>query len=267
MTQHLKAGDSIILAETDTYGKTSFNVLADYVGLCEIVVSIGEVIFPSVLIEFLPGELSYTVSTVSVSPELVPANGQATSTVIVKTMDADNNRIKNVEVTLSASGDTSITQPTEPTDENGETVGYISGSTIENITVTAEVAGIPLNNTAQIRFYGVDLSSAILSFPETVAAGQIISFDLEVRNIGEFAAENITLTLNLPEELILESHSFSSDPEINGQNYTWQIGNLNAGATTRISVESRVSSESVIGETLQVSLDNISTIAESYSIR
>jgi hypothetical protein len=108
-----------------------------------------------------PDEADFLVFTLTVSPLPVPPStitavpdsieaGPARSTITVTAM-AGGLPVVGAAVALSATGtDNTITQPTGPTDANGQAVGYLSSTKAEVKTVSATVGGNDLGVTVGV---------------------------------------------------------------------------------------------------------------------
>ena len=97
------------------------------------------------------------LSTVSSNREKIIANGSAVSRITVTAKDADGDNLEGVRINLSAnSSNVSIQNIRRDTNSNGEAVFEVSSSTIEAVRFTASGLGTTINQTAQVRFVGVD---------------------------------------------------------------------------------------------------------------
>ena len=87
---------------------------------------------------------SASLSTASANPTSFTAGGSSTITVTVQ--DGSGAPMSDVTVTLSATGSgNSITQPSSPTDINGQTTGMLTSTGAGSKTVTAVAGGVTLN--------------------------------------------------------------------------------------------------------------------------
>jgi len=134
--------------------------------------------------------LTATVGTVTLSAQPVvtftggapdPAGSEVTSsaatvvndgtpvTITVTVGDAYGNALAGQTVTLSASGDASVTQPASPTSAAGTTTGTVSGQTAGTQTISAYV-GATLLGEVDVTFYAVPDagSSTVVASPATV---------------------------------------------------------------------------------------------------
>ena len=117
--------------------------------------SSGVVLIQQPQVSFVPGPVSLTRSEISAeSPAL--ADGEVTSLVTVTLLDEHGNPIQGEAVTISVSGsNNAITQPTFPTDADGQTTATVASTRAEVKTVTANVGFFPLIKTAAVKFVAV----------------------------------------------------------------------------------------------------------------
>jgi hypothetical protein len=91
-------------------------------------------------------------SRVSATPASITASaGSSRSTITVTARDAFDNPIAGAAVILSASGEgTTLTQPGEPTGDDGTTTGQLSAATPGDRVVAATIAGTAVSQTATV---------------------------------------------------------------------------------------------------------------------
>jgi adhesin/invasin len=99
-----------------------------------------------------PGPVSSGKSQVSAAPATITASGGSSrSTITVTALDAFDNPIPGLAVTLSATGTgNTLTQPANLTGSNGSTTGLLSATTPGNRVVSAAIAGTAVTQTATI---------------------------------------------------------------------------------------------------------------------
>ena len=99
-----------------------------------------------------PGPVSSGKSQVSAAPATITASGGSSrSTITVTALDAFDNPIPGLAVTLSATGTgNTLTQPANLTGSNGSTTGLLSATTPGNRVVSATIAGTAVTQTATI---------------------------------------------------------------------------------------------------------------------
>ncbi len=114
-----------------------------------------------------------SLSTVSVSPDTVPA-GDGVSTIIVTVLDANGAPMSGVVVTLSATGSgNTIVQPAA-SGADGVTTGTLSSTVAGAKTLTAVAGGVPLSQHPVVTVIaaGPDaLRSSVSANPIKIAAG------------------------------------------------------------------------------------------------
>ena len=93
----------------------------------------------SIQVKLLPGVVSLEDSLVEAEPAEVLADGVSTATITVTVRDRFQNPIPNRSVRIAATGEgVEITQPTELTDENGQTRGEIRSTVPGQKTILAD---------------------------------------------------------------------------------------------------------------------------------
>jgi hypothetical protein len=99
-----------------------------------------------------PGPVGAETSTVSAAPATIRASeGSSRSTITVTARDAFDNPIPGLDVALSATGDASaLTQPSQPTGNDGSTTGLLSATSPGSPVVSAVIAGTAVTETAAV---------------------------------------------------------------------------------------------------------------------
>jgi hypothetical protein len=99
-----------------------------------------------------PGPVGAETSTVSAAPATIRASeGSSRSTITVTARDAFDNPIPGLDVALSATGDGSaLTQPSQPTGNDGSTTGLLSATSPGSPVVSAVIAGTAVTETAAV---------------------------------------------------------------------------------------------------------------------
>ncbi len=103
------------------------------------------------------------VSLIQISPDSnvsattpIPTNGASYSEVTITVVDSNGNPIEDIppwEVGVDCTGSGNIiTQPTQSTDENGQTTAQIRSTVVETKTVSVTVLGTTLSNTPPVEF-------------------------------------------------------------------------------------------------------------------
>ncbi|MBI9050026.1 MAG: hypothetical protein JEZ00_11440, partial [Anaerolineaceae bacterium] len=253
---------TVTLSETDLSGELHFDVSATTYGMREFVVSVdGGELTNHVVIDFTAGDFEPANSTLVSEPQNVPADGVSTAAITATANNIDNLPIIDVDINLSADGDAILTQPTDPTDEYGQTVGYVADATIENVTVSADAWGIPFLNSTVVNFYGTDFVSN-LNVPTRVTPGEDISIGINIDNLESYAVEDVLVELTLPDLLTYSSDTSSVTPVINGQVYSWTIAEMAANEDISFTVQCSVSASAIDGDTMELSLVSDSAVTE-----
>lgn len=113
-----------------------------------------------------PGPVDPNVSSVTSDRSQVPADGQSVATITVTLTDKFGNPISGKAVLITATGSmNSITQPLNPTDQNGEAVGTISSTKAEIKTISARsiIDQLNLNSSVDVEFVPLGASKMELS--------------------------------------------------------------------------------------------------------
>ncbi len=216
-------------------------------------------------VEFLPGLVSTTGSTIAPVTQQSLADGTTTATVTVTVLDAHDNPIPGADVVLAATGSALIIQPASQTNSLGKTTGQITNTVAETVTVSASVNGVAINDQVQVKFRGADLvvtQSAVAptnqgSSSDHATAGNSITYTLKVQNSGLMQAGGVTLTDTLPEGFGMTSQNSTFAFSQSGQTLTWSVGDLAAGAETRIELVAAIpqSALGAVTNTLTATVD------------
>ncbi|MEI7533205.1 MAG: autotransporter-associated beta strand repeat-containing protein, partial [Verrucomicrobiae bacterium] len=167
-------------------------------------------------------------STVSASPTInVPADGSAISTITITATNSAGQPISgiaasNVVVAASGSGNT-VTQPTLPTDANGQTTATIISTSAGTKTISVAISGVPIIQQPTVQFISAssqflvwsgnssanwDISSvnwlnSVTSSPANYNQGDFVTFDDSVSASGN---TNVNLTTTLSPGSLLVSN-------------------------------------------------------------
>ncbi|MCC6998013.1 MAG: Ig-like domain-containing protein [Deltaproteobacteria bacterium] len=127
-------------------------------------------------VDFLPGSISAATSTLRATPDVnITADDVQTSTITVVVLDAVQNPLSGVTVTLAATGTGNTLSAPGPTDVNGIYTGFIRSTRAELKTVSAMANAINLAQTVTVDFVAgpVDAANSTLTAtPTTRTAGQ-----------------------------------------------------------------------------------------------
>ncbi|MEW9702723.1 invasin domain 3-containing protein [Paenibacillus sp. SI8] len=126
------------------------------VGTATISASVGgSALASTASVQFVPGEVSPSRSTVTASDLVVRADGSSKASVFVKLKDGYDHPISGKRVWLEADGGRSVIQNVYGlTDENGLSTFLVSNTAAESVTYFAkeETSGLVLEQTVNIRF-------------------------------------------------------------------------------------------------------------------
>ena len=162
---------SAVNRSTNSNGEARFDVSSSTEGEAEFTATAtGNTINQTASVTFT--SVSASESGVASNREKVIANGTAVSRITVTARDADGDALAGVRMSLSAnSNNVSIRNVRRDTDTNGEAIFEVSSSVIEPVRFTASGLGTTINQTAQVRFVGVDPGeSNVLSSRQKVLA-------------------------------------------------------------------------------------------------
>ncbi|MBI9051564.1 MAG: Ig-like domain-containing protein [Anaerolineaceae bacterium] len=255
--------ESMIVGETNTDGEMTFEVSANSVGIRELLISSDDnSLDQHVFISFVAGDVNLENSEISVDKTIVAADGVSQSEVVVTCRDQYNNPVQGADVVLFSTGDADVLQPTSPTDENGEVVGFISDTTIETVTISANMMGISLPYTKTVKFTAADLVPT-LTAANGIMPGHNVNIVVTVANQADIAADNVDLTLTIPDELIYESDTSGVIPTIIGDVYTWDLDTIQDADNVQFSVNCLLSAATSIGSILQL---NAEVATDTYEI-
>lgn len=205
-------------------------------------------------VEFVPGPISAGTSQVNAAA-IAPADGTTGVEVTVTVRDAHSNRISGVPVTLLASGNAIVTQPSDPTDTIGQARGYVADATVETATVGASAGGILLEQQAEIQFRGADLRIAKSGVApsnydgpsdEFALQGGTITYTLTIVNEGLLPASDVTLTDELPPGVTFDQQVSGPAPTVNGSQIDWQLADLPVAGSHEVAFRALID-EAVLG--------------------
>ena len=179
-------------------------------------------------VRFLPGPVSTTISTITPTAQQSLANGTTAASVTVMALDAYENPIQGAQVSISASGHAMLAQPSGLSDRQGKFSVQVMDAVAETSTITATVNSQTLSKTATVQFVGTDIA-VTLDAPSQAPIGSNIQYSLGVNNVGGFTADNLVVTLTLPDGVTYVSQTATIQPEQRGNILTWDLGNIDPG--------------------------------------
>src|SRR5439155_6727862 len=111
---------------------------------------------PTATVQFVPGPVSASISTVSAAPTFVVADNSTTSTVTVTLKDANGNAVPGKAVSLAAgSGSSTITAISSTTDAAGRATFAVKDASVESVTYSAADttdSNLAITQTAAVTF-------------------------------------------------------------------------------------------------------------------
>ncbi|HEY71208.1 MAG TPA: hypothetical protein G4O08_11560, partial [Anaerolineae bacterium] len=137
--QPATTGQLIDIGPTDANGIAEASIRAEIAGPRTFIArSDGQPIEQQAAVEFVPGPIDPSVSTLTSSGESIPADGVTPGLLTATVMDSFGNPVPGAVVTFTADAG-SLTQPAEPTDSNGVATGSITHDLAGPLTVGAIV--------------------------------------------------------------------------------------------------------------------------------
>ena len=177
---------------TDPTGHTQAVYHATQAGNQNLVASFGGVSLQTSL-SVLPGHASSTVSTLSLSPNVLYAYGTA-STLMLTLRDSYGNPLDGNTVTWSAlpNSNNTITPATSTTDVNGHGIATFTASAAQVTTVSATVAGFTLQGNITVHSPPTSGTCSMTVNPNSAAADgtSAVTFMVHVNTGDGVAAAN-----------------------------------------------------------------------------
>ena len=162
-------------APTDVNGRTTATITSTVAETKTITVTIGSTqINAQPTVTFTAQGVSASTSTAIASPNSgLVADGVSTSTITVTAISGNSSPLSGQTVTLSASGSGNIlTQPSAPTDVNGQTTATLQSTVAGTKTITVNVGGTVINAQPTVTFVaGAATQIAFTSQPVTTPVG------------------------------------------------------------------------------------------------
>lgn len=205
------------------------------------------------VVDFVSGPIDATTSSIAASRDRAPADGRTPISITVTIRDGFRNPISGVNVTLTTSGNAHVVQPAKPTDMQGRTTGTITDDTVETVTITTAADGVELTGDVTVAFRGADLAAS-LAAPAKAPAGTTLIYQITVQNLDLLAADNVTLTQELPASVSFIDHTASVEPTQQGNTLTWSLGSLASRQRITFSVIGSISESVAVGDVLSSTL-------------
>jgi len=213
-------------------------------------------------VEFLPGPISTTVSTITPVTQQSLADGTTSATVTVTVLDAHENPISGAQVSISASGHATLAQSSGSSDSQGRFSAQVKDAMTETSTITATVNGQVLSKTAAVQFIGTDVVAS-LGAPSQASAGSSIQYTLGVNNAGGFTADNVVMMLTLPAGVTYTGQTGTVQPVQQGNTLTWNLGDIDSGGHITFMVAGTIQNTVALGTNLTASASVSTTSPES----
>jgi uncharacterized repeat protein (TIGR01451 family) len=254
--------ETIAIGVTDANGEVSATLYAEGAGSRTLQARSGQVLLTeSASVEFVPGPVDPTKSTIWGTPAIAPADGLTPVSIWVKALDSFDNEIPGLTVELFATGNAVVTQPVDPTAANGIASGSLVDAFIEEVTLSAEIDSVPIDDVFIVEFTGADLSLR-LTGPEVTAPGAIITYQIDLRNAGNLPAGGVILTQALPPEVTYQFDNAPVEPTLVGDELTWPLGEMAVSERVLFSVGVQVPGSTPFGALLETSVEATTTSGE-----
>jgi hypothetical protein len=159
--------------ETNSEGLAVFNVSSTVTGTVNFAATAMGVIIDEIVTVRFAGVDSEESSVVSNINKIV-ANGEAEAIITVTARDEEGEGVEGVPIDLDANrNNVSIRAKSETTDRNGELIFEVSSISEQDVTFRATGFGVEIEQTATLRFVGVDAdeSSIIVDNEKILANG------------------------------------------------------------------------------------------------
>lgn len=166
--------DGNIMVNADKEGKAELKVVSVTAGTYEITASAGnDQPSNAQSVTFVADKTTATISSIEVIGNRAVADGKTKQTYKVTVTDANNNLLKDSDVTLTASSDNLVLDPkgTAKTNEQGQAVFTGSTTIAATYTLTAKVEqanGQVSTKTAESKFVADDKNAVLAASPERV---------------------------------------------------------------------------------------------------
>ena len=253
--QSLQIGGFVSIGITDANGEATGSLYAEAAGSRTLRARSGHVLLTgTATVEFVPGPVDPTASTIWGTPATAPADGLTPVSVWVKALDGFENEVPGLVVELFATGNAVVTQPVDPTAANGITSGSLTHDVIETVIVSAEIDGVAINDGFEVEFTGADLDLR-LTGPDVTAPGAIITYQIDLRNAGNLPAGGVILTQALPPEVTYQFDNAPVEPTLVGDELTWALGEMAVAERVLFSVGVQVPGGTPFGALLETSAE------------
>ncbi len=166
--------DGNIMVNADKEGKAELKVVSVTAGTYEITASAGnDQPSNAQSVTFVADKTTATISSIEVIGNRAVADGKTKQTYKVTVTDANNNLLKDSDVTLTASSENLVLDPkgTAKTNEQGQAVFTGSTTIAATYTLTAKVEqanGQVSTKTAESKFVADDKNAVLAASPERV---------------------------------------------------------------------------------------------------
>ncbi len=177
------------VGNTDQNGEAAGSLRSTYAENKEIRARVdGSYINETAPVEFVPGALDLSVSSISVNKDTVVSDGVDELSVTVTAHDSQENPIAGagVEIEVAGSqGGNSITQPSSSTGEAGTAVGYIRSTVAETKIIKAKIEGVYVSDSISVVFRAGELHHFYITHDGSGVAGVAESIMVDVRDLYE----------------------------------------------------------------------------------
>ena len=139
----------------------------------------GSTMTNSVNLTFIPGSISTDLSTITVSPPTVIADGVSSAIITVQAIDEQGNNVTSggMGIALTADGDAAVGPVTDH--KNGTYTATVTNVTAETVNISGTLDSAPLTNVSTVKFIpgsaSTNRTTISVSEASVVADGQSLS--------------------------------------------------------------------------------------------
>ena len=158
----------------------------------------GTAISDNATVTVTAGAVSASRSTVSSTPDQIPAGG-GPATLTITARDASGNAVANANVSLSVTGSGNTVSAPGPTNESGVTTATFTSSAVGPHTITATINGVAITDNAVVTVTAGPVSpgqSAIAASPGSVAVGASSTITVTARDAGGNPIQGASVVLS-----------------------------------------------------------------------
>jgi RHS repeat-associated protein len=218
--------------------------------------------------------LDPSLSTLTVDPQNVLADGASIATVTVTLKNADGIPVPNraVEIAVASGNGLLINDQAVNlnqyvaignTDENGVATATLKATTAGTRVIAARSGQELIIQQGAVEFIAVGDLSLSMSAPANTIRNAVIDYIITIQQSLAAPAEDVTLELQLPADVSYVSQNSAVEPTQDGQTLTWDFGTFSPGQSLSFVVSGHVSAAATVGSTLLAQASVTTSSAES----